>query len=289
MKGLLPLFLLILLVIIPDSSFACYSPEHLTVHYSKLIERTSNIVLAEVTKIERLPREVDRYHFKTIEALKGNPGETFLMEFRHLGYPRADFKSPDYDFDRHRDGLFWNKQVSRQWNWPDCEMYPFFTAGVRYLIFRDRPYHYKSFERIIADDDRWLQAVRTEIRTGGKQAGFSQTIDEYLSEKKAVYVYRIEACPKRYGDPDLRQHERIRGVEIRATRFWPDFGEKFVSCAPGFRFLTVHYEGEDPRGLIHPSAFPLEGDMVDFSNIATEIEIVGDLKIPLQELRRRLR
>jgi len=38
------------------------------------------------------------------------------------------------------------------------------SLGQRYLIFLDEPYHFKSFELVISDKDKWLVTVKSEIK-----------------------------------------------------------------------------------------------------------------------------
>ncbi len=91
--------------------------------------------------------------------LKGDVNATFAKDFSYEKWA-LDPPVPETDFDSHRDRLFWDKMVTRQGNGPDCRMHPRFSVGMEYLIFIDEPYHWRSFERIIGEDDRWLIAVR---------------------------------------------------------------------------------------------------------------------------------
>jgi len=117
------------------------------VPYPELIGRTANIVLARAERAELLPDQSVRYLFRTVEVLKGKPRRTFTLTFDSscMTYLRG----LDTDFDKHRDGRFWDRRESRQWNAPDCKMAPNFMVGRQYLLFVDEPYHWKSFEQII--------------------------------------------------------------------------------------------------------------------------------------------
>jgi hypothetical protein len=153
----------------------------------------------------------------------------------------------------------------------------------------DEPFHWKSFEKIESNEDRWLQAVRTVIRTGG-QSGFSQTVWEYLTEKKAVYVDRVKRClrdsPR--DSPDVDRLERIRGATMPAPRFY--LGGVGYSCRTGATFLTIHYEGDSEDDYASgPNVVPVKEGVVDFERTSTEIELVGDKRVPLEEVKRRLR
>jgi hypothetical protein len=255
------------------------APAHLTVPYRELVRRTATIVLAEATRIEPLSADQTRYHFRIVETLKGTSRNAVTLTFSS-GQP-----SLDTDFDAHRDPRFWDKRRSRQWNGGDCQMAPTFVVGATYLLFVDPPYHWKSFEKIALDEDRWLRAVRAVIRKPGSRAGFSQTVWEYLAEKKAVYVDRVSRCPSdkdAAGDPDIDRAEHIRGDTMPAPR-GNDVPSAFYPCRVGRTFLTIHYEGDEP------TAVPVRDGIVDFRRLETEIELVGNKRVPLRELRERLR
>ena len=148
-----------LILLTPASSQACYvPPDHLTVHYSELVQRTARIILAKVSQAEKLSDNKERYHFVPIEILKGNVDKSFTMEFTH--FPHLDPESEDSDFNGHQQG---ENSGPRQINDMDCQMHPFFRLGARHLIFLDKPYHWMSFEKIVSKDDRWLQIVRKAI------------------------------------------------------------------------------------------------------------------------------
>src|SRR5262250_2039926 len=118
----LPGCLLIGLVCVgsPQIASACLgAPSRQTVPYPELIGRTANIVLARAERAELLPDQRVRYLFRTVEVLKGKPRRTFTLTFNSWIYRLGEF---DTDFDKHRDGRFWDRRASRQWNAPDCKM-----------------------------------------------------------------------------------------------------------------------------------------------------------------------
>ena len=104
-----------------------------------------------------IPYFRDSYHFVSLEILKGNVDKSFTLEFTHFQPPSDD---EDSDFNGHQQA---ENSGPRQGNDMDCQMHPFFKRGARYLIFHDRPYHWKSFEKVVSDDDRWLRVVRNAI------------------------------------------------------------------------------------------------------------------------------
>jgi hypothetical protein len=128
------------------------------VHYTALVARTARIALGEVVRIDSGPAGAVDYTFTTLETLKGPAEQQFIQR---VAKPSSD--RTEYDFDHHRDADFWGRD-GRTVNDADCEIYPSFELGGRYLIFRDPPYHWKSFERIIYEDDRWLAVIRLVVR-----------------------------------------------------------------------------------------------------------------------------
>lgn len=291
----------------PQIASACLSaPSEQTVPYPELIGRTANIVLARAERAELLPDRSVRYLFRTVEVLKGKPRRAFTLTLDSSWITHV--RGLDTDFDKHRDGRFWDRRESRQWNAPDCKMAPNFMIGRQYLLFVDKPYHRKSFEQVTDPDrDRWLQATRTVIRTGGTQPGFSQTVWEYLAEKRAVYVDQVKTCSRQDGSTDvtpLLDRELIRGERMPA----PNLIRVFTPCREGSTFLTFYYQtpsrtlgnawdfpmpwpfpmpwdflNDDPNGV------PIEDGMADFTSLETEIKIAGPARISIQELRQRLR
>src|SRR5262249_27658089 len=187
----------------PQIASACLgAPSGQTVPYPELIGRTANIVLARAERAELLPDQSVRYLFRTVEVLKGKPRRTFTLTFDSSWITYVG--GLDTDFDKHRDGRFWDRREARQGNAPDCKMAPHFMIGRQNILFVDEPYHWKSFEKIIdSANDRWVQAVRTVIRTGGTRPGLSQTVWDYLAEKRAVYIDHVRTCSRQDGSTDV--------------------------------------------------------------------------------------
>jgi hypothetical protein len=266
------------------------APLHQVVHSSELVRRTSSIVLAETTSITHAGDRGFRYHFRTVEVLKGERIARFTVD---VSSPYGLFgrRVPDTDFNGHRDLRFWDRDVTRQGTEPDCQIYPRFAPGSRYLVFRGPPYHWRSFERIVRSDDWWLAAVRVEVRSGGRTRGLVRDVVGWLRDHLAVDVIEIESCTT--SPPTIKRLEHLAGWEGRQPPFELDFGWRpSPACQPGSRFLAAHYdedEFEPGAGLPAPRVFPLVEGMVDFSRIETEIEITGPRRLSLEELRRRLR
>jgi len=140
----------------------------------------------------RLYRVVYRYSFNTIEVIKGEVPASFdvhidtgAIALSRAGSPepyspgfagnsafgrqeaidkRVD-SIPDEDYDGHRSAEWegsgaLNRPVGRAVVQSSCDISAGFRPGRTYLIFLDEPYHYRSFEQIIAPDDAWLTKVR---------------------------------------------------------------------------------------------------------------------------------
>jgi hypothetical protein len=134
---------------------ACFTPpEYLTESLSNLVGRTQNIVLAKALKYSD-----GKYSFVAVRTLKGT----------QLGQLSIDSKeSPEKanatTFEGHQEKKFWEpNSFGRETNDADCKIYPAFEIGQTYLMFLNKPYHSKSFERIDTGSDKWLLAVEREI------------------------------------------------------------------------------------------------------------------------------
>ncbi len=143
------------------SILACFmTPQEQVVSDVELVERTETIVLAKVEKAETIGGEDSisvRYHFRKIRDLKGDSDETFTID----GVSSA-YGSPIENFDHHCEDSFWEGGGGRSWHDTDCVIYPTFAVGGIFLVFREEPYHRKSFELIVrthggeGSRDKWL-------------------------------------------------------------------------------------------------------------------------------------
>jgi hypothetical protein len=159
--------LLCALSTIPGASWACRAPpaEQL-VNPDVQIALANDIVLAKV--ISAAPRfqngrEVD-YQFLVVKRLTGRDEQLFSLSGRAPG------RSRDTTFDHHQDEAFWRRGGGRVMNDADCVIYPDFVVGKTYLVFRDRPVTWRSFEEIDTadgrslDDDKWFAYVQAHAR-----------------------------------------------------------------------------------------------------------------------------
>jgi hypothetical protein len=159
--------LLCALSIIPGACRACRAPppEQL-VNPDVQIALVNDIVLAKV--ISATPQYgnggmVD-YQFLVLKRLIG-PDEQFFSMSGH-----APGSSRDTTFANHQDEAFWQRGGGRVMNDSDCVIRPGFVAGKTYLIFRNGPVTWRSFEEIetadgrAADEDRWFAYVHAHVR-----------------------------------------------------------------------------------------------------------------------------
>ncbi len=162
-QGARSLFVIILPVFTMQA-FACIAPP--PVQYQKpsqLIARTKHVVLAKVKNAQCVNEYDVSYRFKTLETLKGANKANFQL----LGITE-EFLNSD-NFNNHRDNEFWQQTGGRLYTSSDCQIYPSFIVGSTYLLFLDKPYHVKSFEKIDNNNDKgknrdkWLSYVKHKI------------------------------------------------------------------------------------------------------------------------------
>lgn len=155
------------LSIISGASQACRipPPEEL-INPDVQIAMANDIVLAKV--ISATPQyendgKVD-YQFLVVQRLTGPDQQFFSMSGHAPGQRR------DTTFANHQDKAFWQRGGGRVMNDSDCVVRPDFVVGKTYLVFRDGPVTWRSFEEIdtvdgrSADDDRWFAYVRAHVR-----------------------------------------------------------------------------------------------------------------------------
>jgi hypothetical protein len=277
------------------------TPGQYKMHHALLVKLSPKIVLAEFTGAG-----ADHHEFKSIEVLKGSVGHTFTLERKPERW-EPYFSDDNNDFDGHKAGIFWDKKISRQRNSSDCLMHPVFTVGERYLIFLGIR-HWRGYEKISANNDRWLAAVRKLIQEPKLKSGFSQNIFEYLREKRALVVARFSNCPTEmeyvpksaYMKFEYSVDHHIFGElpsELPAIPWFVGrlslmfYDEKpgTVKCPTDEQFLWMFYHGNSKLAdHYEQAAFPIDNGIVDFSQVRTEINLTGPRKIALEKLIKEL-
>jgi hypothetical protein len=273
------LALLLTLLLLPARAFACAEPpESMRTPYTELIARTRTIVLADVASVERVGADRVRYHFKVTETVKGtappDPTLTFARPERPPVTPQAET-----DFDAHREPAFWDRHLTRERDDAACRMNPVFSQGNHYLLFLEEPYHWRSFERIVRSDDRWLATVRAVVADGAAGVRTLSVVD-WLRDQRAIVVYRVDGCASSRG---FSYHVvgTVRGIGPPPGNWQPVFVD-FRPCRPGDAFMAIHYE--DDR---YVTVYPVAPDgMVDLTLAETEVELSGPRRVHVKELQK---
>lgn len=289
MFGRLVFLLSVLGALAPSLASACYvPPAALISHHTALVGQSNTIVLARVTgQSDRMGLSMGELRplaqFETVEVLRGTVTPSFSL---NNGVFVSSGKDDIGDFDGHRNSVFWDKMITRQWNSSDCQMHPVFSAGRTYLLFIDQP-HWRAYEEIRSPDDLWLQSVRRLIEGPRLRSGVSMELVDWLALAHGVFVGRIRTCAA----PNLLIEEVLHGsfgTEWRyATSgnngYWPD-----GDCVMGKRYLVITYEDHPfPLPYYSSSIFPLDDGNVDFRHAIadSEIEILGEPIRDINSLR----
>jgi hypothetical protein len=159
--------LLCALLIIADSGWACRVPRReQLVDPDIQIEMATDIALAEV--ISATPRYDHPgnvgYQFIVVKRLIGPNEQSFSIS----GWPPSS--SSNTTFDNHKDEAFWQTGGGRVTIDTNCAIHPDFIVGKTYLVFRDLPMTFRSFEEIekidgrSADVDKWFAYVQARVR-----------------------------------------------------------------------------------------------------------------------------
>lgn len=181
-------FFALILLLFSNEAVACtLAIADRSVPADELIDRTKNIVLARVIKAEYLePKKVNgenedevmqayveavenlyqpvKYTFEVFDLIKGKSQKFFFMKSKML-YSSGELEH----FNIHKDKNFWENNGG---SFGVCSHdQRAFAVGSFYLMFLDKPYHRKSFERIVnfrSDDrpnpeDKWLNYVKAKV------------------------------------------------------------------------------------------------------------------------------
>lgn len=181
----------------------------------------TDVVLARA--VSAAPRhdkdgEVD-YQFLVLQRLAGPDQQMFSISSSAPG------RSRDTTFDHHRDEAFWQRGGGRTMNDTDCVIHPDFVVGKTYLIFRNPPMTWRSFEEVEGDDDQWFRYVQARVRRnrsempsiesafspeGGAEKLVLKVIDSSVSSiRLAAYSFNSQHIV------DALVSARRRGVDIK--------------------------------------------------------------------------
>ena len=151
-------------------SHACFAPprEQLA-SPDELIALATDVSVAKVVRATPAPvpafggrRSVD-YEFEVQQRILG-PDETRFILAGAKGPTRSNPAASD-----HSGKAFWEPGGGRLHNDSDCSLRPDFIVGELYLVFRDKPATWRSFEHIETvrgrpdPDDKWLSYVKDKL------------------------------------------------------------------------------------------------------------------------------
>jgi hypothetical protein len=146
--------LFFLCICLTETLLACFAPkQEQIVSTQDLVKRTKDIYLAEASGAES-----KQTVFKVLKTLKGKQIDAFKLESSII------MSENETDFHRHTDKSFWEPSGGRVQIGADCKLSMSFQKGKKYVIFYNKPYHFKSFELIESDNDIWLAFVQKKAK-----------------------------------------------------------------------------------------------------------------------------
>ena len=153
-------------VLLSPDSHACSAPPRAQVATPE--EQVAMATDVSVAKVVRATpsaawsgrgRQPVEYEFEVVQRILG-PDEARFVIAGAQGETRMAQPAND-----HGDEEFWRRGGRRLYNDSDCVLRPNFAVGESYLIFRDKPATWRSFEHIETvrgrpnPDDKWLSYV----------------------------------------------------------------------------------------------------------------------------------
>lgn len=161
---------LLLGILVSPNSSACRAPPRAqVVTPEEQIARATDVSVAKVVRATPLPGPVPgmrpsiEYEFEVQERILGPDDKRFIL----IG--AKGLTRPGPSSGNHSDKTFWEHGGGRLYNDPDCVLRPDFVVGEHYLVFRDKPATWRSFEHIETvrgrpdSDDKWLSYVKEKL------------------------------------------------------------------------------------------------------------------------------
>lgn len=283
--------------------------------FARLVGRAAYIDLAVMVSSEKSPAPLPEepgddvvlhttdYHFKQTESLKGNSEARF--SYRSAFGNEDNIPEPLYTAEgrvwydytsgrgntyylataRHRYAYFWNEgrhHVGNHSLGSDCATYVSFAQNARYLVLRDAQGGFLSAEQILHDDDLWLLAVRRLIADPSLRYGRTVTLKEYVRIQWPELI-RVASCGRRPSfrltnlETSKRQFKRARMHPWGTTDPYVAFPFDRRTCRVGKRFLATGFDGQ---------WFDIDKySRVELTNIAAQLEVTGQRRVPLRTLR----
>lgn len=166
---------LLLGTLVSPLSHACFAPpREQVVSPDELIALATDVSVARVVRATPSPvpafggRRSVEYEFEVQQRILG-PAETRFILAGAKGPTRSGPATSG-----HGDKAFWERGGGRLHNDSDCALRPDFIVGELYLVFRDKPATWRSFEHIETmrgrpdPDDKWFSYVKEKL-TGRQQ------------------------------------------------------------------------------------------------------------------------
>jgi len=273
--------ILVLSFLVAEYALSCSDmPYEYQVRYYELIERTENIVLANVSRIDTLNNSHLEYHFRTVENLRG---DRYTNSFS-LTYPINETiaaRTKNDDFDKHRSRDFWGLRNARTQMDSDCRLYPIFQAGDSYLLFLGEKDHRRGYELIKSENDLWLEVVRKVLDSQNFSYRYTKNVFEWLETIDAILVNEYVE----HGEEFLiRKKEQIYGDNYEIDQ--DDFNTSEEDYG---NFLMIVYRnyGSDGEDLTFP--YSIENGVIDFHFFPTEYEVTDYKNITLNSIRQHFK
>lgn len=154
------MLLIVILYFSESSSYACRITEKSDISpadvISKLVAESEIIFYGEAVDAKSF-----KVNFKVIEKIKGLIKDDMVIV---PGYLKSELK--DEDFNEHKESFFWSSSmVGRTQVGGDCELFPDFGIGKKYLIILGKYNNFKSFEQIRSLEDKWYLKVKDLVST----------------------------------------------------------------------------------------------------------------------------
>jgi hypothetical protein len=159
-----PSLLAVLLLAVSGHASACRAaPAGQLIDPDEQLAEAHDIVLATVVGWTPVSGGETPIAFTVVKRLAGFPTGEFVIT--------GTLENEERRID-HADPAFWRRGGGRTRNGADCVIRPTFVMGGTYLVFRDGPVTWRSYERIGVDvfgrpdpSDKWLAYVSEKLGT----------------------------------------------------------------------------------------------------------------------------
>jgi len=285
------ILILSFLMLLPSTSLACVAPPtSLVTPHAELVARTGTIVLAQAVGRSKksglqFGKSKPLVKFKVAEVLKGNIAPAFMLP---NGFFSSESDEIPEDFNGHNNAAYWDQKLTRQWNWPDCNIYPEFKTNRTYLLFLGRP-HWRAYEEIRSPNDLWLNAVRHLVRNPENNSGISMLIRQWMLLYNGIFVGRLISC----GGPTYSVDKVLHGKFEKDWRPIKNSYARYPSdgkCGIGNKFLVMTFDltqNPDRNSNVGSYILPVRGGTVNLTWVISrsEINVLGNPVVNIDNLK----